>query len=183
MMIYGPKEDSYLLEKEVKKLASGIKVLDMGSASGIIGKAALEVEANYVLCVDIQEDVINFLKKKRLNAIRSDLFENIHEKFDLICFNPPYLPKDLREDPESEIVTSGGVKGYELVVRFLSSVDNYLNEKGKVLIVISSLTPRKRILKVLEERGFEFVVVAKKEIFMEELEVLLITRGGRFKSV
>lgn len=38
-MIYEPEEDSYLLEKYVKKLAKG-KVLDLGTGSGIQALAA-----------------------------------------------------------------------------------------------------------------------------------------------
>jgi release factor glutamine methyltransferase len=170
-MIYEPREDSYLLEKEVRLLAKGLHVLDMGAASGIQAEAALDAGAERVLCVDIQEDVVVYLKKKGLNAIKSDLFSNVQGRFDLICFNPPYLPFDKREDKYSEVITSGGEKGDELLVIFLGEVGNYLEKEGIVLIVLSSLTPRARILNVLKEKDFAWKVVAKKKVFMEKLEV------------
>src|SRR3989338_1304496 len=93
-MIYEPREDSVLLKKWVKKLVKG-KVLDMGTGSGVQALAALE-KTKDVLAADINPECVEYVKKKGVNALQSDLFSNITEKFDWIIFNPPYLPEDLR---------------------------------------------------------------------------------------
>ncbi len=170
-MIYEPREDSHLLENEVAKCAKGRKVLDIGSGSGIQAKAALKSGAKSVLCADIGYEVIKFLKKKGLDAIQSDLFENVNEKFDLIVFNPPYLPYDEREDSESARTTSGGKRGDEIIARFLKDAKKHLNDKGIILLVVSSLTPLEKINKILDKQGFRKEVVGEKKLFMERLWV------------
>ena len=138
-MIYELREDSYHLEEQVKKYSKEKSFLDKGVANGIQSLSALKAGAKSVLAVDIQLDVINFLKNKGIPAIQSDIFSNIKEnqKFDLIAFNPPYLPKDKKEDRESSIITSGGKKGDEIILRFLEQAPKHLTKNGKILIVIS----------------------------------------------
>ena len=55
-MIYNPREDSFLLEKEVKKYAKGKSFLDIGSGSGIQAKAAKEAGARFIFCTDINNE-------------------------------------------------------------------------------------------------------------------------------
>ena len=172
-MIYEPREDSYLLEEQVKKYSKEKSFLDMGVANGIQSLSALKAGAKSVLAVDIQLDVINFLKNEGIPAIQSDIFSNIKEnqKFDLIAFNPPYLPKDKKEDRESSIITSGGKKGDEIILRFLEQAPKHLNKNGKILIVISSLTPRHRIEILLRKLNLRKSILSQQDLFMEKLEV------------
>src|SRR3989344_373396 len=110
-MIYETREDSYLLAKYVKEYASG-RVLDIGCGSWILAEIALG-KTNDVLAVDVDEEAVNFCKAKGINARVSDLFSNVNGKFDLIIFNPPYLPEDKDEDEESRRAISGGKIGSE----------------------------------------------------------------------
>jgi len=172
-MIYEPREDSYLLEEQVKKYSKEKSFLDMGVANGIQSLSALKAGAKSVLAADIQLDVINFLKNKGIPAIQSDIFSNIKEnqKFDLIAFNPPYLPKDKKEDRESSIITSGGKKGDEIILRFLEQAPKHLNKNGKILIVISSLTPRYMIETLLQKLNLRKNILSQQDLFIEKLEV------------
>lgn len=176
-MIYSPREDSYLLEKQVKKFAKGKSFLDMGSGSGIQAKAALSVKAKSVLAVDINPEVIYLLKYEGIPAIKSDLFAKMKKsrKFDIIAFNPPYLPENKREDIESALATTGGKKGDEVILRFLKQSKNHLNDGGMILLVVSSLTLRKRILSLLKKQKMNYKVLSKEKLFFEELEVWKIS--------
>ena len=118
-MIYKPREDSFLLQKHVRKYAQG-KVLDMGAGSGIQAITALE-KTKDVLAVDINPKAVEELKKKNINAKVSDLFSNVKGKFDLIVFNPPYLPADEREPEDSALATTGGKKGPIIPLRLSSA--------------------------------------------------------------
>ena len=173
-MIYEPREDSYLLEKEVRKYARGKKVLDVGAGGGIQTKMALKAGAKGVVAVDIDLESLKILKKKGINAIKSNLFENIKEKFGLIIFNPPYLPDDNLEDVESKKATTGGKNGDEIIIRFLKDVDKYLEKNGIILLLISSLTPQNRILKQLGKNGMKKRVIAEDKLFFEKLGVWMI---------
>ncbi len=174
-MIYEPAEDSYLLEKEVKKYVQRKSFLDMGSGSGIQSKSAKQGGASSILAVDSNPESVKLLKKKKIPSKVSDLFSNIHETFDIIAFNPPYLPHDDQEDKESQSITTGGKKGDELILRFLKQVSKHLNKKGSILLVVSSLTPKKSILELLKKLNMKHTVVAEKRLFFEKLQVWKIT--------
>ncbi len=166
-MIYQPEEDSFLLVKYVRRLAKG-KVLDIGTGSGILAETALE-KTNDVLATDINIEAIDYCKNKGINVVFSDLFSNVQEKYDLIIFNPPYLPKD-NYGPDLE--TAGGKNGYELIEKFLSKANLYLKENGKILMVFSSLTGN--VNKILRKYRYKFKCLEEKNLFFETLYVYLV---------
>lgn len=170
-MIYSPREDSFLLAKYVKKYAKG-KVLDMGCGSGIQTLAALK-KARDVLAVDVDMDAVKLCKSKDINARQSNLFENVNGKFNLIIFNPPYLPEDKREYDRA---TTGGKHGYELIERFLSEAKNYLNKNGKILIICSSLTGD--VKKLFRKYNYHFRCLEEKKLFFEKLFVFVLEAGS-----
>ena len=163
IMIYEPEEDSFLLSKYVRKYAQG-KVLDMGTGTGIQAIAALE-NTEEVLAVDINEEAVEYAKKKNINAIQSDLFENVEGKYGIIVFNPPYLPKDSREPTDSQLATTGGLHGSEIINEFLKEAKNYLEEKGKIFLLTSSLT------KNINWNNYHKKLLGKEKLFFEELFV------------
>jgi release factor glutamine methyltransferase len=173
-MIYEPREDSGLLVKYVKKFAKG-KVLDLGTGSGIQAETALKFTKD-VLATDIDKESVKYVKNKGIKAKVSNLFSNIKEKFDLIIFNPPYLPKEILEDKESKKITTGGKYGYEILEKFFAQVTKYLNKNGKILIVFSSLTNKNKIDKILKENNFKFRLLESKKIFFETLYCYLVYR-------
>jgi methylase of polypeptide subunit release factors len=73
----------------------------------------------------------------------SDLFEGIprcyKEKFDIISFNPPYLPSEnIPLDRRADLALVGGEEGYEVAKNFLRSSNEYLKVGGKVIILAYS---------------------------------------------
>ena len=170
-MIYEPAEDSFLLQKQVKKYSKGKSVLEIGTGSGIQIQTAIKSGAKKILATDINEEVLRTLETKKINFRKSDLFSNISEKFDLIIFNPPYLPEDKREDLESQLATTGGKNGDEIILKFLKQSPKHLNNNGKILLLISSLTPQSRIDKFLIKLKLSKKKLSEKKLFMEKLEV------------
>ena len=177
-MIYTPREDSFLLERFVKELVKGRNVLDVGCGSGIQIKAVLKGGAKSVAGIDVDERSLAFCKGKGLSVLKSDLFENVKRRFDLIVFNPPYLPDDKREDSTSKKATTGGKKGDEIIVRFLSEVGEHLEKEGIVLLVVSSLTPKEEIERVMKKEGFRKRILCCERFFMESLEVWELRRSN-----
>lgn len=160
MQVYQPAEDTELLAKHIPKNLRGKKVLDMGCGSGALAVTAALADGD-VLAVDINEAALEATKeaagKLNIGVRKSDLFESITEKFDLILFNPPYVPEgegDEHLSEEEHYALVSGPKGRDLIERFLKTFKKYLNPKGKVLMVISS---KNEIKERLENSGWKEV--------------------------
>ena len=172
-MIYEPREDSFLLQKYVAQYAKG-DVLDMGSGSGIQAETALQ-NTRRVIAADINAEAVHHLKKKGIAVIHSDLFTNIPpKKFDLIIFNPPYLPEDKRERMEDRLALTGGKYGYEVLERFFMQAKNYLKQNGKILIIFSTITGD--IEFILKQQGYTFKKLDEQSFFFEKIFVYIIER-------
>jgi release factor glutamine methyltransferase len=172
-----------------------LKVLEMGCGSGFQLKALFEsrIKKQNIFACDINPNAIKHCKKLGFNCVQSDLFESIQDlqlsteaikkscpseirgrstrkikgfpRFDLIIFNPPYLPEDSREPKDSQVATTGGKNGGETINRFLQQAKNYLAKGGKILLLTSSLT------KGIKWKGYNKKLVAKQKLFFEELYV------------
>ncbi len=99
-MIYEPQEDSFLLSSSFSLfIKPGMEVLDVGCGSGYLMKEAKKY-TDEVSGVDINPQVIAHCRAQKLNVFQSDLFEQVSGSFDVIVFNPPYLPEEVEEDEE-----------------------------------------------------------------------------------
>ena len=136
--IYEPAEDSFLLAKFVKQYAKNAdKILDMGTGSGLQAETARKSNKNAEIdAVDINENAVANLKKKtklKINAFTSNLFSELgRKKYNLIVFNPPYLPNDKEPDYNSE-KWSGGNEGIDITLKFFRQVKAHLEKNGKIL--------------------------------------------------
>lgn len=173
-LIYSPEEDSYLLGKiitkeipKILKINPKVKFLEIGCGSGIQLKAAKKsgIEKKNIFSVDINIDAVNTCQKLGFNSMKSNLFSNIKEKYDIIVFNPPYLPKTENEDKESETITTGGKKGGEIINKFLIQAKKHLKENGIIFLLTSSLSQG------IEWLDYKKELLAEQKMFFEKLEV------------
>ena len=73
-----------------------------------------------------------------INVIQSDLFSNIQGTYDVIAFNPPYVPSLSAPQHENyPKVGHGGIEGTETIANFLGAVQQYLNPNGMVFLGIN----------------------------------------------
>ncbi|MBI1934860.1 methyltransferase [Candidatus Woesearchaeota archaeon] len=182
--VYDPQEDSTMLERWVRKYAEG-NVLDIGTGSGIQAvTAALNPKVSSVLATDVQKEVIayckNCIKNRKIKFLQSDLFEKVKGKFDIIIFNPPYLPEDLKL---KDLTLDGGKKGYEVIGRFLSGANAFLNPDGVILIVFSSLTKKEKVEEFIKNNLLDFEELERKHIFFEDLYVYLLRKNEFLKKL
>jgi release factor glutamine methyltransferase len=179
-MIYQPSEDSYLLSETLKKYLKdkpkNIKFLDMGSGSGIQAKTCRELGFSDILTADINPEAISHLKKQGFKTIKTDLFSHIEDKFNIIIFNPPYLPEDKREPEDSKLATTAGKKGYEIIIEFLKQAKSHLSNNGEMLLLFSSLSKPSVIKKKAKELGYTLNLLNKSRLFFEELYVYKLNR-------
>lgn len=168
--IYEPAEDSYMLIESINA-RKGEKALDMGCGTGIV---ALHL-AKYcdTLAVDLNEEAVKnaeynaLLNKIKIRLARSNLFSNIKEKFDLIAFNPPYLPTY-----NENVAWDGGRNGIEIITKFFMKAKNYLDKNGRIYFVISSVANIDTILKKFS-RIYKFKKLMERSFFFEKLYVYI----------
>lgn len=178
-MVYEPAEDSKLLARNLSKYVQGKSFLDMGTGSGIQSETAQTYGARSIYAVDINPQAVALVKKKGFTVHLSNLFSSVKSAFDVIAFNPPYLPLDKRENKESRQITTGGKNGDEIALRFVRALPKHLSPKGVGLMIVSSLTPKIRLLKLLREKGLVRKVVDREKLFFESLELWRITRKAQ----
>jgi len=103
-----------------------------------------------------------------ITALLSDLFEMVKGRFDLVIFNPPYLP--LSEEGDLEKAWAGGEGGIKVVDRFLNEVADHLTPHGRVLLLISS---KMNLDELFSRHGdFSRMTIASRRFFFEELSVV-----------
>ena len=203
--VYPPSDDTYLIIDYFKKNISenffdGLpittirKVLDMGTGTGVIALFfqeikkflskftakifASDISDAAIRCATINERINNY--KDSLTFIKSDLFRkfppNLQHSFDIIVFNPPYLPSiNYKENnlirKSSDSNWDGGERGFEVFLEFIKRVKNFLNSEQKYYIyyISSSSTDLNQLNDELEIRGFQNRVLNKKHFFFEDI--------------
>ncbi len=144
-------ETEYLVDLLAKReWPAGVRVLDVGTGSGVIGLSlaiALARSKPQVILGDVSRDALTLAKENadrlaealnqaELRFVESDLFSAIEGQFDLITANLPYvseadmatLSREVGNDPH--LALQGGRTGTEIMETFLGQVGPHLANSG-----------------------------------------------------
>lgn len=113
-----------------------------------------------------------------VETVRTDLMAGVRGPFDLVLFNPPYLPTapEERLDDWLEYALDGGPTGRETIERFAADVGRVLAPFGRILLLVSSLTGPEEVRKLFAGLGYIVLLAAKERVEGEDLLVLRISR-------
>jgi release factor glutamine methyltransferase len=176
--VYQPEEDTYLLLRAaVREVRTTDRVLEVGTGSGLIA-ADLACRAAQVIATDINPHAAAQARDRGVEVVRTDLFSGLSGPFDLVLFNPPYLPTqpEDRIDDWLEHALDGGPTGRAVIERFVEDVDLVLAPFGRVLLLVSSLTGLDEVGELFARHGFVAFVVESERLEGETLYVLRAMR-------
>ncbi len=188
--VYDPAEDTFLL-LDVIKINNDDSVLEIGTGCGLIALACAVLGAN-VICTDINPLAIELVKKNYLmnqNILKGnfevrigDIFSPIlsNESFDVIIFNPPYLPTK-KEDLVGgwfDTASNGGKDGLLYTKKFIKELPSYLNKYGSAYFVYSTLSDRYKLDSILNKSKLIYKVI-KSQCFYDEKIVIYLLKKER----
>lgn len=170
--VYNPSDDSYMLLRIVE-VARDETFLEVGAGTGLIAIHAAKMGAK-VTATDVNPHAVELTRRNaarnqvRIQVQQSDLFDKVDGYFDVIAFNPPYLPSDSSSTSWIERSWSGGEKGSEILVSFLDQAWRHLAPGGRIYMVLSSLTGLTSVLKAAKER-YESEMLEEQRMFFESM--------------
>jgi len=180
--VYRPAEDSFLIADQIPYYESK-RTLDLGTGCGILALISAE-NTQEVVASDINPFAAYCLRKNaelnsldhKIDILVGDLFDPIRaeERFDLITFNPPYLPEPKYKAQEDYLCASwdGGNDGRQVTDRFLDQFPKFLKRDGTLLLVQSSISGIQPTIRKLRRKRFNAKVIASKHIQFEDIVVL-----------
>ena len=145
------------------------KILDLCTGSGIIAitlKKELSQFSIDVVASDISEEAIEVAKENAqshdatIKFIKSDIFNNIDDKFDIIVSNPPYIDRKdevtmqdnvLKYDPHLALFAEE--EGMYFYRKIIEQANNYLNENGVIFFEIG-YDQKDKIIKLADMNGY-----------------------------
>ena len=170
-----PRQDTETLVEQVLKIVKpGMKVLDLCTGSGCVLISVLKNAPELTgMGSDISKTALLVAKENaKLHEVdaewvRSDLFDNITETFDVIMANPPYIPTgeilslmpEVR-DFEPENALDGGADGLDFYRKIAGQVKDYLNPGGYVYMEIG-YDQGEAVSELMRNAGFTEVEVIK----------------------
>ena len=170
-----PRQDTEILvEEAMRYLHDGMRILDLCTGSGCILLSLLHYSND---CegtgVDISKEA---LQVAALNAellgikadfLKSDLYEKVTGKFDLLVSNPPYIERKviptLMEEVREyapDIALDGGEDGLDFYRRIIGGAQDYLKRGGQILMEIGS-GQAQAVSELLREAGFKEIDVCR----------------------
>ena len=147
-----PRQDTEISVETLLKIIKNNKInnmLEIGCGTGIVS-ISVDLEKKIdVTAVDISKRAIenSIINKEKLGSrikiMKSDLFSNIKESFDLIYSNPPYIKSDEIEKLQVEVrkheprlALDGGEDGLHFYRKIIEKAPEYLNNRGYLVFEI-----------------------------------------------
>ena len=145
------------------------KILDLCTGSGIIAitlKKELEQVSVDIIASDISEEALEVAKENSqshdatIKFIKSDIFNNIDDKFDIIVSNPPYIDRKdevtmqdnvLNYDPHLALFAEE--EGMYFYRKIIEQANDYLNENGVMFFEIG-YNQKDKIIKLADMNGY-----------------------------
>lgn len=160
--------------------------------SGVVSKFAADLyPSSHVFSTDVNPTAISSTRAtmdivaSASHLLFSDLFSAFFKPrplFDVIIFNPPYVPTDADEyarslrDRDISASWAGGNNGREVTDRFLRDCAHHLVPEGVVYLVVIDLNDVPSTLEYASRYGLKGEIYRERKAGIEKLYVLRFFR-------
>ena len=171
-----PRSETEILVSKVLELAKEFhnpKILEIGTGSGCIALTLiLENPDTEVHAIDISEYALETAKKNailhnissNINFFKSDIYENVTDKYNIIVSNPPYIPLKDKETLQIEVrdfepalaLFAGDEAGIEFYKKIIDKAANYLHNGGYIALE-HGINQAGKISNLLKEQKFSWI--------------------------
>lgn len=186
--VYDPREDTFLLldalESDLDIVSDSKLCLEIGSGSGaVISAVAAAIPGSYCLAVDINPEACRATKetarknRTEVEVVRANLLDWLRKLplFDLIIFNPPYVPSESLDLLKPEMVDrawAGGTSGREIMELIFPEVHRILAPNGLFYLVVVQENEPEVIVEKMARFDLVGEVVKSRKVPGERLSVL-----------
>ena len=159
-------ETELLVEESLKFVKDNNNVLDLCTGSGAIALSIAKNSNAKVFASDISKKALKVAKfnAKNLNSnvsfIKSNMFNSITQKFEIIVSNPPYIKSEDIQNLDAEvkkydpvISLDGGHDGLDFYTIIANQSKKYLNKNGVVLVEVG-FDQAQDVKNIFEQNGF-----------------------------
>jgi release factor glutamine methyltransferase len=171
---YLPAEDTDLLREALERF-SGDSCLEIGFGSGAVLESAA---GRFRLAVGTDVSPLEearLASRAHVQLVLADRAACFRDGvFDVVFFNPPYLPSESIEDE----AVDGGPTGVEVPTSFLEEGLRVLKDGGVILALLSTEGDVGSFLARCGGLGLQVEPIAEKRLFYETLSVFGIRRQG-----
>ena len=186
--VYEPAEDTFQLLEAIK-IKQGETVLEIGTGCGII---ALECarQGSDVISTDLNLHAVNLARrnvernshmlKGNVEVRSGDIFSALQndERFDVVIFNPPYLPtrphERIGKNGWFDLAIDGGVDGLAITERFIEKLPKVLLKNGRAYFVFSSLSDRVKLTAYLNDNRLESEILLSRRFDDELIDIYCV---------
>ena len=146
---------TYALRNALKRYPlDNLRVLEMGTGPAALLSIYLDKTQRCIIhAVDIDENNVkssietNDFNKSKVKVFQSDLFSNVHQQYDLVFFNPPYVPTkegrslamSSRIAADSDVAWDGGDDGLEVIRAFFTEAFKYVRPNGRIMLGLQDI--------------------------------------------
>jgi release factor glutamine methyltransferase len=171
---YLPSQDTALLARTLRGY-TGESCLEIGFGSGAVLDGLLS-RFERVVGTDLVSIPQARAAKGRAEVVIADRATCFRATvFDLVAFNPPYLPSEGVEDG----TVDGGRGGVEVPLRFLEEAMRVVRDGGSVVVLLSSESDIDTFKAECESRGLRVFEKASADLFFERLFVFEVRKRHR----
>ncbi len=149
------------------------KVLDIGTGSGAIAVSIGKYTDADITASDISRAALDMAernaRKNNVNVkfIKSDIFENIDDRYDMIISNPPYIERGAIADLDAQVkdhepllALDGGEDGLDLYRKIIDGSPHFLKKGGCIIFEIG-YNQGYALYNLLKESNFENISLSK----------------------